>query len=137
MTDPGDIVDRWAISRLKVERLGDTHLDRLAIMQAELDKLKVLYPNVKWDYFCNLLYAANASIWSFESGLKSGKEVMGNSSYFFDESNRPALVNIGLCALLIREFNALRIGIKNLLNATIGEGLQEVKGNHLSEVSNG
>ena len=80
-----------------------------------------------------LIHDINDFIWQLESGLKSGKEELKDITYLFSEENRDALAKIGMATILIRNYNHLRVKLKNYINTLVHEGFQDVKQNHLSE----
>ena len=125
--DIGDVLDRWSIAKLKAERIGSDESKReFAAFEAELEGNKM-------KDFGRLLYDINDAIWVLESGLKSGKEKLANPHYILDSANQEALAKIGLTSVLIRNFNHLRVGYKNMVNKLAGEGFQDQKQDHLSE----
>ena len=128
--DIGDIIDRWSILKLKYERIGSPEVVKeYEVYQKEMLLLskKKYVPEIS-----QLMYDVNGFIWVLESGLKGGKESLKNPHYLFDQLNEGALVNIGIASVLIRNFNHVRISIKNLVNKIEGQGHPEEKGDHLS-----
>ena len=128
--DIGDIIDRWSILKLKYERIGSPEVVKeYEVYQKEMLLLskKKYVPEIS-----QLMYDVNGFIWVLESGLKGGKESLKNPHYLFDQLNEGALVNIGIASVLIRNFNHVRISIKNLVNKIEGQGHPEKKGDHLS-----
>jgi hypothetical protein len=111
----GDIVDRFTICKLKSERLS---LD----LSQEMDELTSeinVYSNL--GEFIDKLYEVNGNIWDLESDIRKGNEaILG-------------LEEIGRRALKIRDFNNIRVSLKNEVNSTFGEGFIEYKMNHGSE----
>jgi len=132
--DPGDIIDRWSISKLKAERIGSAENKREhEAFSNALGELISKNKNIEWDKITKLMYSINDFIWQFESGLKSGKEKLENPHYILDELNERALANIGAATIIIRNFNHLRVEFKNLINGMLKTGFQDKKENHLSE----
>jgi hypothetical protein len=43
------------------------------------------------------------------------------------------VAEVGRRAILIRKFNSIRVGVKNIVNALVHEGYQDVKKDHGSE----
>ena len=132
--DAGDLLDRWSIAKLKAERIGTIENKKeLQAFEEAVSKLKETYPDINWDDFSSLLVDLNSFIWLFEAGLKSGKEELPNPHYIYAEENKPALVRMGIIATEIKNYNHIRIKIKNLINKLVKEGFQDVKKDHLSE----
>jgi hypothetical protein len=65
------------------------------------------------------LYSVNGRIWDLESDIRKGKE------------GELGLEEVGRRALLIRDWNHIRIGLKNIIAERLGEEI-EIKGNHAS-----
>ena len=128
-----DVIDRWSIVKLKVERIGspDYH-DELVELTKEIVAIREHFPQYDIDQWCNFMYEINDYIWQMEHGLKSGKEVLKNSFYIMDEINKETLSKIGVISIMVRNFNNLRISFKNVM-ARLTNGTQEVKKDHLSE----
>lgn len=132
--DVGDILDRWSISRLKDERIGneENHKEYKAFSD-EMKAIQERFMNFDWQQISKQMYDINDFIWQLEAGLKSGKESLENPFYILDKSNKDALANIGATTILIRNFNHLRVGFKNIINRLVGTGFQDIKQDHLSE----
>ena len=132
--DTGDVIDRWAIAKLKSERIGneESHKEYLAFCEA-LNYIKEKYPNVEIEMFCSLLLRIHNFLWQFEAGSKSGKERLPNPHYIYDPENKEVCATLGMINIEIKNYNGLRILVKNLINKIVGEGFQETKVNHLSE----
>ena len=132
--DVGDILDRWAISKLKYERINEKESQKeyaafcLAIKEVEKD-----YKKLDWLQVKDVMYSINDYIWQLEAGLKSGKDSLPNPHYILDEMNNKTLAKIGATTILVRNINHLRIKFKNLINKLCKSGFQDIKKNHLSE----
>ena len=110
----GDIVDRFTICTLKKERLGLDVQKELSELKEEID----VYGGL--ENFIGRLYEVNSSIWFLESDIRKGKE------------GELGLEEVGRRAIKIREFNKIRVGYKNIIVETFGEGYKDVKMNHAS-----
>ena len=136
--DIGDILDRWSIAKLKTERIGnDENIKESKAFDEEMKHVGDRFEEYDWQQISKLMYDINDFIWQLEAGLKSGKESLQNPYYILDKSNKDALANIGATTILIRNFNHLRVGFKNIINKLVGTGFQDVKSNHLSEDAHG
>ncbi len=112
----GEVVDRWTISYLKHFRAQiDTHLECWACQEHCQN-----YDQETIKYYFNRLLKINGDIWNLESDIRQGKE----GELGFEE--------VGRRALQIRDFNGIRISLKNELNLQCNEGFQEIKINHAS-----
>jgi hypothetical protein len=114
-TSIGEIVDRYTICKLKSERL---ELD----LSQEINELLLEISNYnELETYIERLYGVNGDIWNLESDIRKGNEaILG-------------LEEIGRRALKIRDFNNIRVGIKNEINSKFREGFVEYKMNHGSE----
>jgi len=114
-TSIGDIADRYSICKLKSERLYLDLSEEINQLQNEL----LNYEGIT-KYVGNL-YEINGLIWDLESDIRKGnEEILG-------------LEEIGRRALKIRDYNNIRVGIKNEINSIYNEGFIEVKMDHGSE----
>jgi hypothetical protein len=104
-----DVADRYTILKLKNERLGAVY---------DLEYYKSVLP-AAIDDVVEKLYSVNGRIWDLESDIRKGKE------------GELGLEEVGRRALLIRDWNHIRIGLKNIIAERLGEEI-EIKGNHAS-----
>ncbi len=119
--DCGDILDRYAISFLKMEKIDEqASKDEHAWLSEGLQELTEKHPDYDWHQFADYLYKINGFIWELEAELRQG-QIDGN------------LEECGKRAIMIRKFNSLRVGFKNIVNKLVGEGVQDVKQNHVSQ----
>ena len=133
ITNIAEILDRWSICKLKVERIGKSAEPEFLELDAELKIAEKKYPNLDWKAIEKYIYDCNDFIWQCEAGMKSGKEKLTNPNYVFDRENYDALVRLGTATVIIRNFNHLRVNFKNFINKLVGEGFSDIKKNHLSE----
>lgn len=123
--DPGDIIDRLSIARLKVERIKESENKKeFEYFKTGLDELVEEYRNtsnnINWYSASDYIYDINSIIWRLESDLRRGN---------LDHDMRAC----GDRAVLIREVNKLRVNFKNFINNMVGEGFIDKKKDHLSE----
>jgi len=112
----GEIADRYSICKLKSERTDlDCH-EELDMLYQELS----LYENI--EIYIDQLYEINGSIWSLESDIRLGKE------------GKLGLEEVGRRAIKIRNFNGMRVQVKNTINSLYKEGFVETKSNHASAI---
>jgi len=129
--DVGDIIDRWSIAKLKVERIGtQSTLEEYTAFQTEYESILKAVPSV--EEYAKIILDINSFIWQLEAGLKGGKDGLPNQNYLGDPVNKEQLARIGETTILIRNFNHLRVKIKNLINKNAGTGFQDIKQDHLS-----
>ena len=114
----GDIIDRWSIAYLKHQRANQ---DTSQEINEYIDYCKEKYSQKDIKEYFNLLLKVNGDIWSLESDIRKGKE------------GELGLEEVGRRALQIRNFNGIRVKLKNELNLKYNEGFQEIKANHASQ----
>lgn len=119
--DAGDVLDRYSISFLKMEKIDEqASKDEHAWLSECLQELTEKYPDYDWHQFADYIYKINGFIWDLEAELRQG-QIDGN------------LEECGKRAIMIRKFNSLRVGFKNIVNKIVGEGVQDIKQNHVSQ----
>jgi len=111
-----EFFDRLAIAEVKWERT-QSNSDELKwykdqVSQSELNSVRTLFDELK---------EIHNTIWELEKELKSGKELELD------------LAEIGRRAILIRDWNNKRIGVKNKIAELLECPVREVKRDHLSE----
>ena len=131
MKSIGDTLDRWSIVKLKLERIGNQFNDEFHVLEFEIIKIENNYQDFDIRQWCQMMYDINEKIWNLESGLRSGKEELKNEHYIFDAENSGVLSKIGMIAVMVRDYNRLRISFKNIVNK-LTSGYQEIKKDHLS-----
>ncbi|MCX5848975.1 MAG: hypothetical protein NTW65_05955 [Deltaproteobacteria bacterium] len=119
--DAGDIIDRWAIAKLKAERIGaDESRNEYSWFCEGIKELEIKYPQIDWNSYKQEILSIHGRIWNLESGIRQG---------IFDDN----LMEVGRLAIQIRDWNKKRVALKNKINATTGEGFQDIKKDHGSE----
>jgi hypothetical protein len=132
--DVGDILDRWSIAKLKFERIGTVHNKReFHAFEDAIKEVKKQYKKLPWGQICEMMCSINDFIWQLEAGLKGGKEELKNPHYLMDVMNTDTLAKIGTTTILIRNFNHLRVDLKNVVNTLTNTGFLDKKKDHLSE----
>ena len=111
----GEIADRYSICKLKSERTNIDCSQEMENLKAALDGYEAV------DIYLEELYEINGNIWSLEGDIRSGREGM------------LGLKEVGRRALQIRNFNGMRISVKNKINEFYNEGFTEIKSDHASE----
>ena len=115
-----EIIDRMTIVKLKIERIGESHLEEeykeyeIAINEFEKKGIKIK------DEWFSRLYETNRKIWDLESDIRKGKE------------NELGLEEVGRRAIEIRNINQQRVSIKNQITEETGSGFKDIKMNHAS-----
>jgi hypothetical protein len=114
-TSIGEVCDRYSICKLKEERTDLNCQDELEIL------LNAIKPYDGLEIYIDELIDINGSIWSLESDIRKGKEgLLG-------------LEEVGRRALKIRNYNGIRVNIKNTINSLFNQGFNEIKTDHASK----
>lgn len=119
--DAGDIIDRWAIAKLKAERIAADESKKEYLWFCEgIGELEIKYPEMNWNLYKQEILKIHSKIWNLESGIRQGK--MDND-----------LREVGRRAISIRNWNRKRVALKNEINLKTGEGFQDIKKDHGSD----
>ena len=141
-----EIIDRYSILKLKLERLAPQNKEFESIIKKELVVLApsqnkdlesiikkefAAYENALGEFekkgvflkpeWISKLYEINGRIWDLESDIRQGKE------------GKLGLEEVGRRALKMRGINRERIEMKNLITKESGSGFFEIKVNHTSD----
>jgi len=106
-----EIIDRYTITRLKLERTDENVDDELLAYKKELDKY-----NMDLDTYIQRMYDINSKIWVTESDIRKGTVL--------------PLEEIGRLALQVRDLNCERNAIKAEIVDRFSEGFKEIKINY-------
>ena len=106
-----EIIDRYTITKLKLERTSEDVQEELDFYKKELSQY-----NVSLDKYIDLMYDINGKIWDTEGDIRKG-------------TNLP-LEEIGRLALKVRDLNCERNGIKADIVDEFSEGFKEIKINY-------
>lgn len=111
----GEICDRYSICKLKKERTNINCDDEINLLLTAIN----CYENL--EIYIEELIEINGNIWNLESDIRKGKE------------GELGLEEVGRRALQIRNYNGMRISVKNNINHLFNQGFQEIKSNHASK----
>ena len=116
-----EILDRYSIVKLKVERIGEPHLKRELDAYAQaIEEYRKKGVRIE-QLWIDQLYDINRRIWDLEADIRSGKE------------GKLGLEEVGRRAIAIRELNKKRISLKNAIIEKTGLGFKDIKMAHASE----
>ena len=116
-----EVLDRMSILKLKIERIGEPHLiEEMETYEKALKEFELKGVIIKQEWI-DELYNINSQIWDLESDIRKGKE------------GELGLEEVGRRAIMIRDKNKLRVGMKNKIVEETGLGFKDVKVNHGSE----
>ena len=115
-----EVIDRISICRLKVERIGEPQCKKeLEYLEQHLGSYSFL--NLDFEKYLRRLYDINGKIWDLEADIRKGKD------------DGLGLDEIGRRAILVRDYNKIRVSIKNEIIRETKMGFEDVKVNHISE----
>jgi len=105
-----EIIDRYTITLLKSERTDED-------VSKELDAYKKELPDSDTaQTFIDRMYEINGQIWETEGDIRSGVDM--------------PLEEVGRLALVVRDLNQIRNGIKGEIVDEFAEGFKEIKVNY-------
>jgi hypothetical protein len=119
VTPMPEVVDRYTIAMLKIERLSQDEID-VKDMQRQIDYYKtgIDFSNVELRKLVEALYDINGKMWDAEHAIRAGQdEDLG-------------LMEIGKRALHIRDLNRTRMKVKNDIIELTGDGFKDCKMNY-------
>jgi len=105
-----EIIDRYTITLLKSERTNEDVSDELNAYSKELPDLDSAQT------YIDRMYEINGQIWETEGDIRSGVEM--------------PLEEVGRLALVVRDLNQIRNGIKGEIVDEFAEGFKEIKVNY-------
>ena len=108
----GEVLDRFTILRLKLERIRDKNLiPEYEAFKKTIDEYKKNGVNLKQKWIDDL-YEVNGKIWDLEFDIRRGKE------------GELGLEEVGRRAIAIRNLNNIRVNIKNKIAEESGLDLK-------------
>jgi len=117
-----EVVDRYTICQLKLERLDHTQIDVDSMNeQLEYYKKGIDFSNAQLVELSKDLYTINGKIWDTEGSIRAGLD----DELGYDE--------IGRRAVKVRDLNRERMSIKNDIIELTGEGFKDCKMNYAGE----
>ncbi len=111
-----EILDRYTITKLKLERTNEDVSDELRTYKAEIDNPDYVEKSDQIASFIDRLYGINGQLWDTEKDIRNGIDM--------------PLEKIGKLALKVRDLNCKRNGIKAEIVDAFSEGFKEIKINY-------
>ena len=114
-----EVVDRYTIARLKIERLDSSQIN-VDAMKEEIEYYKagIDFANKELSKFADELYSVNGRIWDTEASIRKGLD----DELGYEE--------IGRRAVKVRDLNRLRMKVKNDIIDLTGDGFKDCKMNY-------
>ena len=105
-----EIIDRYTITLLKSQRTEEDVAEELSAYKKEIPEGESV------EIFINRMYEINGKIWNTEGDIRSGVDM--------------PLEEVGRLALIVRDLNQIRNGIKGEIVDEFAEGFKEIKVNY-------
>ena len=120
-----EIIDRYTITKLKTERTDEDVSNELNSYREEIDKYKI---NV--EEYINRMYDINGTLWNYETQMRKLMDSKNATGPIVDANELP-LEEIGKLALLVRDLNGTRNGLKSEIVEKFSEGFKDIKINYV------
>ena len=120
-----EIIDRYTITKLKTERTDEDVSDELNSYRTEIDKYKI-----DVEEYINRMYEINGTLWNYETRMRKLMDSRNGTGPIVDANDLP-LVEIGKLALLVRDLNGTRNGLKSEIVEKFSEGFKDIKINYV------
>ena len=105
-----EIIDRYTITLLKSQRTEEDVAEELNAYKKEIPEGDSV------ETFINRMYEINGKIWNTEGDIRSGVDM--------------PLEEVGRLALIVRDLNQIRNGIKGEIVDEFAKGFKEIKVNY-------
>ena len=120
-----EIIDRYTITKLKTERTDEDVSNELNSYREEIDKYKI---NV--EEYIDRMYDINGTLWNYETQMRKLMDSKNVTGPIVDANELP-LEEIGKLALLVRDLNGTRNGLKSEIVEKFSEGFKDIKINYV------
>ena len=117
-----EILDGYSIAFIKDKKI-DNKTTKLILSKYEkaIEELKKKYKDINWEIIIKSFICVNETIWKYEAAIRQG---------LVDDD--PLIVYTR--AILVREFNAVRVGLGNTVSALMKQDDSfNIKKDHVSE----
>ncbi len=121
-----DLIDKMSIVRLKIERVGESHLrEEYEECERAIEEYRRQGVEVKPEWF-DRLYDINGRIWDLDFRIRDyvNREI--------EDIDRYELRKIGEDALRIMDLMKARVDVKNAVAEETRTGFKEIKIDHVS-----
>ena len=102
-----EIIDRYTITKLKTERTDEDVSDELSSYRGEIDKYQI-----DVEKYIDRMYEINSTLWTYETEMRRLMDSRNGTGPVVDANELP-LEKIGKLALLVRDLNGTRNGLKS------------------------
>jgi hypothetical protein len=121
-----EIIDRYTITKLKSERTNEDVSDELNAYKGEIEEydMDAVAPYVE------RMYEINGTLWNYETQMRRLMDSKNGTGPVVDVNDLP-LTEIGKLALLVRDLNGTRNGVKSEIVEKFSEGFKDIKINYV------
>lgn len=121
-----EIIDRYTITKLKMERTTEDVSEEMNAYKKEIDE----YDQDLVSEYIDKMYEINGTLWDYESQMRKLMDSKNGSGPIVDVNDLP-LSEIGKLALLVRDLNGTRNGVKSEIVEKFSEGFKDIKINYV------
>lgn len=121
-----EIIDRYTITKLKTERTSEDVSDEMNAYKKEIDE----YDQSQVSEYIDRMYEINGTLWDYESQMRKLMDSKNGTGPIVDVNDLP-LDEIGKLALLVRDLNGTRNGVKSEIVEKFSEGFKDIKINYV------
>ena len=120
-----EIIDRYTITKLKTERTDEDVSDELSSYRGEIDKYQI-----DVEKYIDRMYEINSTLWTYETEMRRLMDSRNGTGPVVDANELP-LDKIGKLALVVRDLNGTRNGLKSEIVEKFREGFKDIKINYV------
>jgi hypothetical protein len=121
-----EIIDRYTITKLKSERTTENVSDELNAYKGEIEE----YDSDAVAPYVERMYEINGTLWNYETQMRKLMDSKNGTGPVVDVNDLP-LTEIGKLALLVRDLNGTRNGVKSEIVEKFSEGFKDIKINYV------
>ena len=121
-----EIIDRFTITKLKTERTNEDVSDELNSYKSEIEQ----YNLDDVSPYVDRMYEINGTLWNYETQMRKLMDCKNGTTQVVDVNDLP-LDEIGKLALLVRDLNGTRNGVKSEIVEKFSEGFKDIKINYV------
>ena len=121
-----EIIDRYTISKLKSERTSEDVSHEVNSYSEEIGQ----YNTEEVTPYVDKMYEINGTLWDYETRMRKLMDSRNGSGPVVDANDLP-LAEIGKLALLVRDLNGTRNGVKSEIVEKFSEGFKDIKINYV------
>jgi hypothetical protein len=121
-----EIIDRFTITKLKTERTNEDVSDELNAYKSEIEQ----YNLDDVSPYVDRMYEINGTLWNYETKMRKLMDCKNRTTQVVDVNDLP-LDEIGKLALLVRDLNGTRNGVKSEIVEKFSEGFKDIKINYV------